>query len=194
MPTSYKSHGSWSRYEPTEDQIPAGAPPGAMYAKRDTDGVDWYAYARDPKNFTEGSTKLILQKVGDVVMVSSSAIDQNRLFPQGATVLEVIGAGITTDAEALAAYHSKIVDLDNDTFTDPPGPPVTTQKADIWRRCTDNEADTLSNLLAALPARKRNLYNDCNYLDHADPFFTELATAVGQAIGQERAAIVLAAS
>jgi hypothetical protein len=187
MPQSYKAHGSWSRYEPAE--IPPEKPINTMFLKRDTDGVDWYTYAHDPKNFTDGSVKLVIQKWVDTYVVNAGSTDPTFLFPQGAIVLEVIG--FEGDP---SQFNGKIVDPATDTFTDPPAPPAITQKADIWRRCTDSEADTLSNLLAALPARKRNLYNDALYLSHADPFYAELYAAVAQAITPARADVVLAAS
>jgi hypothetical protein len=186
MAQTYKAHGSWSRYTP--DPFPPEKPSNAMFLKRDTDGVDWYDYAHAAENWTDGSAKLVVQNWGGTYVVNAANTDPTFLFPAGAIILEVIG--FEGDAQQFA---NKIVDLATDTFTDPPRK-VLTMKGDIWRRCTDSEADTLSNLLAALPARKRNLYNDCNYLDHSDPFYSELSAAVGQAIGQDRAAIVLAAS
>lgn len=187
MPQTYKAHGSWSRYEPASP--PPEKPVNTMYCKRDTDGVDWYDYCHDASNWTEGSAKLVIQKWGDTYVVNVASLDPTTLFPQGAIVLEVIG--FEGDPQQFA---SKIVDPTTDTFTDPPAPPAITQKADIWRRCTDQEAETLSFLLSALPAKKRNLYNDCNYLDHADPFYAELYAAVAQAITPARADVVLAAS
>ena len=187
MVQSYKAHGSWSRYQPQNP--PPEKPFNTMYCKRDTDGVDWYDYVLDASNWTEGSVKLVIQQWGDTFVVNTANLDPTFLFPQGAIVLEVIG--FEGDP---AQFTNKIVDLATDTFTDPPPPPSITQKADIWRRATDEEAETLSNLLAALPAKKRNLYNDCNYLSHADPFFAELHAAVAQAITPARADVVLAAS
>jgi hypothetical protein len=187
MEQTYKSHGSWTRYFP--EVPPPEKPVGTMYAKRESDGMDWYDYAHNPENWTEGSAKLTLIEAPFGIQVAATATDPWSLFPQGCTVLEVIG--FEGDAKQ---FQGKLVDLDNDTFVDPPVPPAVTIKADIWRRCTDEEAETLSNLLAALPAKKRNLYNDCNFLAHDDPFFDELATAVIHAIGEERASEVLGAS
>lgn len=188
MAQTYKAHGSWSRYTP--DPFPTEKPVNTMFCKRDTDGVDWYDYAHDPKNWTDGSAKLCIQSFGtDKMVVTAVNTDPTFLFPQDGTVLEVIG--FEGDADQ---FHNNLVDLATDSFVPPPGPPVRTVKADIWRRCTDAEAETLSNLLAALPARKRNLYNDANFLDHADPFYAELYAAVAQAITPARADVVLAAS
>lgn len=187
MEQSYKSHGSWSRYSP--ETIPPERPVNTMFAKRDSDGVDWYDYIESGKNFTEGSAKLTLMTGAAGLQVMAANTEAAFLFPQGCTVLEVIGF----EGE-VSQFVNKIVDLANDTFADPPRPADRTQKADIWRRCTDQEAETLSFLLSALPAKKRNLYNDCQYLDHADPFYAELYAAVAQAITPARADVVLAAS
>jgi hypothetical protein len=119
-------------------------------------------------------------------------VDPSFLFPQGCTVLEVIGWDTTSTPSAL--FQGKIVDLTTDAFTDPPAPPAITQKADIWRRCTDDEAQTLTNLLNAQPVRQRQLYNDCNFLNHSDPMYQTLYSAVVQALGQTRADAILAPS
>lgn len=86
---------------------------------------------------------------------------------------------------------SKIV-----TYTPPPAPPLDlrTAKADIWRRATDAEADTILAGLDALPPRKRQIYNDATYLDHSDPLFDELADGFIQAFGEVRASELLAVS
>lgn len=188
MAQTYKAHGSWSRYTP--DPFPPEKPGNTMFCKRDTDGVDWYTYAHDPKNFTDGSAKLCIQSFGTGTMVVTAVnTDPTFLFPQGGTVLEVIGFEGSADQ-----FLNNTVDLATDSFVPPPPLPSITQKADIWRRCSDSEADTLSNLLGALPAKKRNLYNDCQYLDHADPFYAELQAAVVQALGADRANAILAPS
>ena len=41
-------HGMWNAYTPTT--LPEGAPPHAMFVRRDSDGVDWYDYVGSGTN------------------------------------------------------------------------------------------------------------------------------------------------
>lgn len=74
--------------------------------------------------------------------------------------------------------------------------PVTgiTYKADLWRRATDAEAETIVAVLSQQPIRKQRLFNDADHLDHADPEFAELKARFVQVFGQERADELLAPS
>lgn len=69
-----------------------------------------------------------------------------------------------------------------------------TYKADIWRRATDAEAETIVAVLAQQSIRKQRLFNDATVLDHADPGFIELKAGFVQAFGQQRANELLAPS
>lgn len=64
-------------------------------------------------------------------------------------------------------------------------------KSTIWRRATDAEGALMSSVLAAAPARLRELYTSVEYLDDRDPDFQMLAAGIAQAIGAERAAVIL---
>lgn len=69
-----------------------------------------------------------------------------------------------------------------------------TNKADLWRRCSDDEADTLSAALEQAPARLRGIYQDALYLDPADPDYPMIRDAIVSAFGETRAAELLAPS
>jgi hypothetical protein len=69
-----------------------------------------------------------------------------------------------------------------------------TYKADIWRRATDAEAATIDAQINAQPIRLRNLFRDCDHLDHADPYFIGLKEGFVEAFGQGRADELLAPS
>jgi hypothetical protein len=69
-----------------------------------------------------------------------------------------------------------------------------TFKADIWRRATDGEAERIVSDLAQQPIRKQRLFDDAQFLDHADPFIVELKAGFVQAFGPERADELLAPS
>jgi hypothetical protein len=116
MPPSYSSivdHGSWSRYTPTT--LPEGAPPTALFIRRDSDGTDWYDYAKTATNFQPSTLKMTVTNN----IVSTVAEDPTLLFPQGATLLEIFGTplGDQHDAWSQCGY-----DPATQTFTDPPDP------------------------------------------------------------------------
>lgn len=72
--------------------------------------------------------------------------------------------------------------------------PSRTFKADIWRRATDAEASTIDTQINAQPVKLRNLFRDCDFLSHADPYFAALKDGFVQAFGQARADELLAPS
>jgi hypothetical protein len=69
-----------------------------------------------------------------------------------------------------------------------------TYKADIWRRATDVEAIAIDAQISAQPIKLRNLFRDCDHLNHADPYFAALKDGFISAFGQERADQLLAPS
>lgn len=69
-----------------------------------------------------------------------------------------------------------------------------TYKADIWRRATDAEAETIVAVLGSLPIRRQRIFNDAIHLDHADADFPDLMAGFVQAFGQARATVLLAPS
>lgn len=88
--TQILDHGKWQLYRP--DTLPKDAPPHAMFAKREDDGVDWYVYSRDPKNFTDGTVKFTAMWQGnyDGFVIGAATFDVTTLFPAGQLVLEII--------------------------------------------------------------------------------------------------------
>lgn len=81
-----------------------------------------------------------------------------------------------------------------DAFVPAPTAPAKTYKADIWRRASDTEAETIVAILAQQPVRKQRLFNDATVLDHADPDFSDLKAGFVAVFGQDRADELLAAS
>ena len=53
--TQIIDHGKWVPYQP--DTLPPHAPPNALFARRESDGVDWYDYVRNPDSFTADGVK-----------------------------------------------------------------------------------------------------------------------------------------
>lgn len=75
-----------------------------------------------------------------------------------------------------------------------PSAPAITYKADIYRRCTDAEADAIEMALASAPVRKRRLFEESQYLDHSDEAFAFAQEALVGMFGKKRAGELLAAS
>lgn len=76
----------------------------------------------------------------------------------------------------------------------PPPAPLRYQiaKADIWRRATDAEADAMDAALNAAPPRLRRIYSAAQYIDSGDEWFGELRAGIAAAVGETRAAELLA--
>lgn len=111
-------HGKWLPYKPQE--LPEGAPANAMFAKRESDGVDWYDYVNSGENFGAGSVKLAAiwrDPVGYVV--GPAVYDATMLFPADHIVREILDY---TGSDPQADFGNKVYDPETDTFTDPPPP------------------------------------------------------------------------
>lgn len=76
----------------------------------------------------------------------------------------------------------------------PPAGPVVTFKADIYRRCTDEEAEAIEMALAAAPVRQRRLFESAQFLEHTAPEFATMREAIAGMFGGARADELLAAS
>lgn len=84
------------------------------------------------------------------------------------------------------------VDIEPDPA--PPAAAAITYKADIYRRCTDAEADAIEMALAAAPVRQRRLFESALHLDHSDEAFAFARDALVEMFGEKRAGELLAAS
>jgi hypothetical protein len=73
-----------------------------------------------------------------------------------------------------------------------PPPPRRIAKADIWRRCTEAEAETLDTLLNAQPVRLRRMWADAQFLSTDDEMFPAVEAALVNAFGAPRTAELLA--
>ena len=78
------------------------------------------------------------------------------------------------------------------------GWPPATSKADIWRRATDAEAETIDALLrdppsdlGMSPVKLRRLWDDATSIDHTDPLFETIRAIAVQHFGEERADALL---
>lgn len=92
----------------------------------------------------------------------------------------------------------KITQAEADAIAGPVSEPVPvpaiTYKADIWRRCTDDEANLLDQALQVAPVRLRKLFEHALHVSHDDAQFAMLQQAITATLGAERAAVILAPS
>ena len=118
--TQIVDHGKWVTYQP--DKWPPHAPPNALFVRRESDGVDWYDYVRDEKNFAADSVKftVIWQEVHDGYTVGAATRDPTRLFPAGALVREIIDYH---GGDPQTELGERLYRPDSNTLHDRPVPP-----------------------------------------------------------------------
>lgn len=88
--TQIVDHGKWTLYRP--DRLPEDAPPHAMFARRESDGVDWYVYSRDAANFSPDTVKftVLWQDIYNGFVIGAATRDVSQLFPAGQRLGEII--------------------------------------------------------------------------------------------------------
>jgi hypothetical protein len=87
--TQITDHGKWTLYQP--DIRPEHAPPSALFARRESDGVDWYEYSRDSSNFSPDTVKFTdLAGQHNGFIINAATFDVTTLFPAGQRLLEII--------------------------------------------------------------------------------------------------------
>ena len=79
------NHGDWERYTPAKH--PEGLPENVMFCRRKRVGKVWYQLIHKDKPFSPLTIKMTVME-GKVQAVNR---DEERLFPQGCTVLELEG-------------------------------------------------------------------------------------------------------
>ncbi|UYW27730.1 hypothetical protein OKC48_04240 [Methylorubrum extorquens] len=189
-------HGNWVPYTKPPVLSPEGyplAPPDTMYCKRESDGADWYDIARAEGSFAEGSVLVSCISTNLGWITQAVGTQPQRMFPQNCMLIEVQGFEGEKPQEA---FGMKVFDPEALTFSEIPVPvqPVITYKKDIWLRATDEEAETIEQVLSQQTTRKQRIYAEAQYLDHADPLFAELLAGFVTAFGTERAGQLLAGS
>jgi hypothetical protein len=133
-------HGNWLAYTPAPP--PEGAPANAMFARRESDGVDWYDYVNPGTNFQPGTVVIaayLAPQTGQYI-VGPATYTHTAIFPAGCIVHEVTDyAGSDPQAD----LGSKAFDPATGAFTDPIIPSQTGALQDLVAR------------LAALEAKQR---------------------------------------
>ena len=108
-------HGDWVAYTP--DPWPKHLPSHIIFARRVSDGRDWYEFQRKELTGTD-TVKMTLRKTDIGWAVLTTNLDGSALFPAGLRVIEV--RGMVGDHES---FRTKILDLAKSTFAMPPEPP-----------------------------------------------------------------------
>ena len=110
--TQIVDHGKWVLYQP--DTLPEHAPLSALFARRESDGVDWYVYSRDSKNFSPDTVKFTVmwQDTHNGFIIGAATRDPTRLFPAGQLLREIIdyhggGSASRTGSETLRSRHQQ---------------------------------------------------------------------------------------
>jgi len=113
-------HGKWIPYKPAV--LPEGAPANALFAKRESDGVDWYEYVNPPKknkarlfseNFREDSVKIAFcfHEAEKKWIIGPACIDPTMIFPANHYVREILDFPHSRDLDAIIdAFRNKLID------------------------------------------------------------------------------------
>lgn len=109
-------HGKWLAYIPTP--LPEGMPRNAMFARRESDGVDWYDYVNAGTNFQPDTVKIAAsyRDATSQYIIGPANYDATAMFPQGCIVHEITDY---TGSDPQRDLGSKAFDPATGTFSDP---------------------------------------------------------------------------
>ena len=127
-------HGDWQLYTPSP--FPESMPVGALFARRVSDGADWYDYVKAGSNFQANTIKMTVAQT----LVCAATTDPAMLFPANGSVLEVTDVPLT---DPQGDWGRRTYDAATQTFSaEPVAPPDPSA-----------EMDKLLARLAALEAK-----------------------------------------
>ena len=112
-------HGKWIGYQPASlDGLPSWVPLTALFARRESDGIDWYNYLDSTTRPPAGHvvfTATWSEGLGSYV-VGAATYDSTRIFPAGQILQEITDyAG----GDPQADLGGKLYDPATGEFTDP---------------------------------------------------------------------------
>lgn len=121
--TQIVDHGKWVLYQP--DTLPEYAPLGTLFARRESDGVDWYDYVRDENSFAADTVKftVLWQDVHKGYTIAAATRDPHRLFPAGQLLREIIDYHGGSDLQA--ELGARLYDPDTNKLRGRPPPEPT---------------------------------------------------------------------
>lgn len=110
-------HGQWIGYKPEHHWLLAH---NVLFAKRVSDGIDWYAYQRSTDLLTSDTVKMTIRDVEGEMVVQATQRDGSMIWPLHCRLIEI--PSLQGDHEV---YRQKRFNFTTREFTDAP-PPLTT--------------------------------------------------------------------
>jgi len=113
------NHGKWVFYQPKV--LPKNAPANALFAKRESDNVDWYDYVNSGK-FNPYTLKLTVaarEKDGPLI-ISAPTKDATMLFPANHLVVELNGDYPSSQTERIDKFAGRVFNLKTGKISEPP--------------------------------------------------------------------------
>ena len=114
-------HGKWKTYTPAK--MRKDAPPNALFARRESDGVDWYDYVHPGNNFAADTVKIAVdwRDYAGGYVVGPAVYDATMIFPPDHIVMEIDDY---TGTDPQTDLGNKLYDPATGVFSDqPPLPP-----------------------------------------------------------------------
>ncbi len=105
-------HGKWSVYKPASRN--PNAPPNTVYARRESDGMDWYNFIHDNHPFKKGSVIVTLVNTDMGLVIGAAVYEADRLFPDYGHIIEIEGY---TGKNPQKDFGNKFFDLEELTVS-----------------------------------------------------------------------------
>lgn len=126
--------------------------------------------------------------------ISAADAEGNETEDQAAARIAQELGGIAVQSLPDAPQEAWRISGDILTTVDLPGEPYNISKADIYRRCTDAEAEALLAALMAAPIRLQGIFSGATMINTGDDYFPALRAGIVAALGETRADEVLVPS
>jgi hypothetical protein len=130
--------------------------------------------------------------VVEVIRVDEDPPIEDRYHPDIiAELIQLKGGQVTNVTEGYT--------YDGSSFSPPqaapePAPEVFTRRRHIYERATKEECATLAATLEQADDQMAQIFMASDWIDHSNALFAALQSAIVQAVGQDRAAVLLAPS
>lgn len=112
-------HGKWISYKPASlDGLPSWVPLTAIFAKRESDGIDWYNYL-DSTTRPPASSVIFTATWSEGLnsyVVGAATYDSTMIFPAGQILQEITDY---TGSDPQGDLGGKLYDPATGEFTDP---------------------------------------------------------------------------
>ena len=144
-------HGNWIAYTPAT--LPHGAPAGTMFARRESDGVDWYEYVNAGTHFQPGNVVIAAswRPPSGQYVTGPATYNPTAMFPRGCIVHEVTDY-VGNDPQA--DLGTKAFDPATGEFTDPIIPVEPGSLAEVLQNLTDRVAALEAASASAKPPQE----------------------------------------